>query len=133
MIRRPPRSTRTYTLFPYTTLFRSLLESQGQKRAEIGREAFLEHVWEWKAQSGGQITRQLRSLGASCDWATERFTMDEGYSAAGTKLFVEVYKQGHHYWDTRLVTWYPKFITEERRVGTMWINSSRDRWGAATS
>src|SRR3546814_9038513 len=54
-----------------------LLESQGQKRAEIGREAFLEHVWEWKAQSGGQITRQLRRLGASCDWANERFRSEE--------------------------------------------------------
>src|SRR5919107_2828145 len=58
------------------------LESQGLKRAEMGREAFLEHVWEWKAQSGGAITRQLRRLGASCDWEHERFTMDEGFSRA---------------------------------------------------
>ncbi len=58
------------------------LDSQGLKRADIGRDAFLEHVWEWKAQSGGQITRQLRRLGASCDWANERFTMDEGFSKA---------------------------------------------------
>ena len=58
------------------------LESQGLKRAEIGREAFLDHVWEWKGQSGGAITRQLRRLGASCDWAHERFTMDEGFSKA---------------------------------------------------
>ncbi len=56
------------------------LDSQGVKRTDIGREAFLDHVWEWKAQSGGQITRQLRRLGASCDWANERFTMDEGFS-----------------------------------------------------
>src|SRR3546814_12009199 len=82
-----------------------LLESQGQKRAEMGREAFLEHVWEWKAQSGGQITRQLRRLGASCDWANERFTMDEGFSAAVIKVFVELYNQGPHYPDKRLGNW----------------------------
>ena len=70
------------------------LESQGLKRAEIGREAFLEHVWEWKAQSGGAITRQLRRLGASCDWAHERFTMDEGFQRAVTHAFVELYKRG---------------------------------------
>ena len=88
-----------------------LLESQRQKRAEMGRDAFLEHVWEWKAQSGGTITRQLRRLGASCDWANERFTMDEGFSAAVTKVFVELYKQGLLYRDKRLVNWDPKFRT----------------------
>ena len=87
------------------------LESQGVKRAEIGREAFLEHVWEWKAQSGGAITRQLRRLGASCDWAHERFTMDEGFSRAVTKVFVELYRRGLAYRDKRLVNWDPKFQT----------------------
>jgi valyl-tRNA synthetase len=87
------------------------LDSQGVKRAEIGREAFLEHVWEWKAQSGGAITRQLRRLGASCDWANERFTMDEGFSAAVIKTFVELYKRGLAYRDKRLVNWDPKFQT----------------------
>jgi valyl-tRNA synthetase len=87
------------------------LESQGIKRAEIGREAFLEHVWEWKAQSGGAITRQLRRLGASCDWAHERFTMDEGFSKAVTHVFVELYKRGLAYRDKRLVNWDPKFQT----------------------
>jgi valyl-tRNA synthetase len=85
------------------------LESQGIKRAEIGREAFLEHVWEWKAQSGGAITRQLRRLGASCDWAHERFTMDEGFSRAVIHVFVELYKRGLLYRDKRLVNWDPKF------------------------
>src|ERR671920_540868 len=75
------------------------LESQGLKRADIGREAFLEHVWEWKAQSGGAITRQLRRLGASCDWAHERFTMDERH------------KRGLIYRDKRLVNWDPRFQT----------------------
>jgi valyl-tRNA synthetase len=85
------------------------LESQGLKRAELGREAFLQHVWEWKGQSGGSITRQLRRLGASCDWAHERFTMDEGFSRAVTHVFVELYKRGLLYRDKRLVNWDPKF------------------------
>src|SRR6478672_7832799 len=87
------------------------LESQGLKRQEIGREAFLEHVWEWKAQSGGAITRQLRRLGASCDWAHERFTMDERYQRAVTFTFVEMHKRGLIYRDKRLVNWDPKFQT----------------------
>jgi len=104
------------------------LDSQGVKRAEIGREAFLEHVWEWKAQSGGAITRQLRRLGASCDWAHERFTMDERYQRAVTYVFVELYKRGLIYRAKRLVNWDPKFQTaisdlevENREVqGHMW-------------
>ena len=87
------------------------LESQGVKRAEMGREAFVEHVWEWKAQSGGAITRQLRRLGASCDWANERFTMDEGFSRAVLKVFVQLYREGLLYRDKRLVNWDPKFGT----------------------
>ncbi|URD61165.1 valine--tRNA ligase [Sphingomonas sp. KRR8] len=87
------------------------LDSQGVKRAEIGREAFLEHVWEWKAQSGGAITRQLRRLGASCDWSNERFTMDPGFSAAVTRVFVELHKRGLLYRDKRLVNWDPRFQT----------------------
>src|SRR3954467_80535 len=87
------------------------LESQGVKRAEIGREAFLEHVWEWKEQSGGAIPRQLRRTGAACDWANERFTMDEGFSKAVTHVFVELYKRGLAYRDKRLVNWDPKFQT----------------------
>src|SRR5438309_3968721 len=87
------------------------LGGHGRKRAEIGREAFLEHVWEWKAQSGSAITRQLRRLGASCDWAHERFTMDEGFSRAVTKVFVELYNRGLAYRDKRLVNWDPKFQT----------------------
>jgi valyl-tRNA synthetase len=87
------------------------LDSQGIKRAEIGREAFLEHVWEWKAQSGGAITRQLRRLGASCDWAHERFTMDDRYQQAVIHTFVELYKRGLIYRDKRLVNWDPKFQT----------------------
>src|SRR5678815_5416380 len=87
------------------------LDSQGIKRADIGREAFLEHVWEWKAQSGGAITRQLRRLGASCDWSNERFTMDESFTLAVLKVFVELHKRGLVYRAKRLVNWDPKFQT----------------------
>jgi len=104
------------------------LESQGIKRQDIGREAFLEHVWEWKAQSGGAITRQLRRLGASCDWRHERFTMDEGFSKAVIKVFVELYRRKLLYRAKRLVNWDPRFQTaisdlevENREVqGHMW-------------
>jgi valyl-tRNA synthetase len=85
------------------------LESQGVKRTDLGRDAFLERVWQWKEESGGQITRQLRRLGASCDWRNERFTMDEGFSAAVTRVFVELHKRGLLYRDKRLVNWDPKF------------------------
>jgi len=87
------------------------LESQGIKRTDMPRDAFVEHVWEWKAQSGGQITRQLRRLGASCDWSNERFTMDEGFSAAVVKVFVALYREGLLYRDKRLVNWDPRFKT----------------------
>ena len=87
------------------------LEADGVKRADLGREAFVEKIWEWKAQSGGQITRQLRRLGASCDWSNERFTMDEGISAAVVKVFVDLYRQGLIYRDKRLVNWDPRFRT----------------------
>ena len=87
------------------------LESQGVKRTDMSREAFIEHVWEWKAQSGGAITRQLRRLGASVDWANERFTMDAGFSAAVIKVFVRLYRDGLLYRDKRLVNWDPKFQT----------------------
>ncbi|MEA3062600.1 MAG: valyl-tRNA synthetase [Sphingomonadales bacterium] len=85
------------------------LASQGVKRTDMGREAFVANVWEWKAQSGGSITRQLRRLGASCDWAHERFTMDEGFSRAVLKVFVQLYREGLLYRDKRLVNWDPRF------------------------
>src|SRR5690242_9489663 len=87
------------------------IAGQGLKRQELGREAFLDIVWDWKNQSGGTITRQLRRLGASCDWAHERFTMDERYQHAVTYVFVELHKRGLIYRDKRLVNWDPKFQT----------------------
>jgi isoleucyl-tRNA synthetase len=80
-------------------------------RREMGREAFVDKVWEWKAESGGTITNQLRRLGASCDWSRERFTLDEGLSAAVRKVFVQLYKQNLLYRDKRLVNWDPQFQT----------------------
>ncbi|MEA1073189.1 valine--tRNA ligase [Sphingomonas sp. LY160] len=87
------------------------LDGEGVKRTDLGRDKFLERVWDWKAESGGQITRQLRRLGASCDWSNERFTMDEGFSKAVTHVFVELHKRGLLYRDKRLVNWDPKFQT----------------------
>ena len=80
-------------------------------RRDMGRDAFIAKVWEWKAESGGAITNQLRRLGASCDWSRERFTLDEGLSAAVRKVFVQLYKQGLLYRDKRLVNWDPQFQT----------------------
>ena len=104
------------------------LNSQGVKRTDMSREAFVEHVWEWKAQSGGTITRQLRRLGASCDWANERFTMDAGFSKAVVHVFVKLYEEGLLYRDKRLVNWDPGLKTaisdlevETREVkGSFW-------------
>ncbi|WP_259779913.1 valine--tRNA ligase [Aestuariispira ectoiniformans] len=87
------------------------LDAEGIKRRDLGREKFLEKVWEWKGESGGSITNQLRRLGASCDWSRERFTMDDGLSRAVLKVFVELYKQGLIYRDKRLVNWDPKLET----------------------
>ena len=81
------------------------------KRTNYSREDFIDKVWEWKAESGGTITRQLRRLGASCDWANERFTMDEGFSKAVIKVFVDLYNQGLLYRDKRLVNWDPSLKT----------------------
>ena len=105
-----------------------MLEAEGVKRTDLGRDKFVERVWDWKAESGGTITKQLRRLGASCDWSRERFTMDEGLSKAVVKVFVELHKQGLIYRDKRLVNWDPKLHTaisdlevEQRETkGKMW-------------
>ncbi|NWG45688.1 MAG: valine--tRNA ligase [Alphaproteobacteria bacterium] len=90
---------------------RQLMERQEPGRREMGRAAFLERVWQWKAESGGTIINQLRRLGASCDWSRERFTMDEGLSRAVVKVFVDLHEQGLIYKDKRLVNWDPKLLT----------------------
>ncbi|MEE8334466.1 MAG: valine--tRNA ligase [Alphaproteobacteria bacterium] len=101
---------------------------EGENKELIGREAFIEKVWEWKAESGGVITEQQRRLGASCDWSRERFTMDDGLSRAVRKVFVSLHAEGLIYRDKRLVNWDPKLRTaisdlevEQREVtGSLW-------------
>jgi valyl-tRNA synthetase len=90
---------------------RQLMERQEPGRRDMGREKFLERVWAWKAESGGTIVKQLKRLGASCDWSRERFTMDEGLSRAVRKVFVTLYNEGLIYKDKRLVNWDPKLLT----------------------
>jgi len=87
------------------------LALEQSNRHQLGRAAFIERVWKWKAESGGTITRQLRSLGASPDWSRERFTMDEGLSAAVRKVFVALHREGLIYRDKRLVNWDPVLHT----------------------
>jgi valyl-tRNA synthetase len=107
---------------------RQLAAAGNVGRREMDRDAFVETVWKWKAESGGTIVRQLRRLGASCDWSRERFTLDEGLSAAVRKVFVQLYRDGLIYRDKRLVNWDPHFQTaisdlevEQKEVdGTYW-------------
>ncbi|TMJ58584.1 MAG: valine--tRNA ligase, partial [Alphaproteobacteria bacterium] len=87
------------------------LAEQQINKHDLGRERFIENVWEWKAESGGTITTQLRRLGASADWPRERFTMDEGLSAAVRRVFVTLYREGLIYRDKRLVNWDPEMHT----------------------
>ena len=90
---------------------RQLAAAGNVGRRDMGREAFIDKVWEWKAESGGTIVRQLRRLGASCDWSRERFTLDEGLNAAVRKVFVQLHRDGLIYRDKRLVNWDPHFQT----------------------
>ncbi len=104
------------------------LAAEGKTRHDLGREAFLDKVWEWKGESGGNITRQLRRLGSSLDWEHERFTMDEGLSTAVNEVFVKLHEEGLIYRGKRLVNWDPKLHTavsdleviSEEENGYMW-------------
>jgi valyl-tRNA synthetase len=87
------------------------LADQKIDRRDIGREAFIDKVWEWKAESGGTIQRQLRRIGASPDWERNRFTLDEGLSKAVRQIFVQMHRDGLIYRDKRLVNWDPKLLT----------------------
>ncbi len=117
------------------------LAKTGVKRTDLGRGRFLEKVWEWKAESGGAITNQLRRLGASADWPRERFTLDEDLSRAVRKVFVDLYRQGLIYRDKRLVNWDPKLhtaisdleVTQKETKGHLWhlrypVDGERDRF-----
>ncbi|MBT4522262.1 MAG: valine--tRNA ligase [Halieaceae bacterium] len=104
------------------------LEAQGQTRHDLGREKFVDKVWEWKEQSGGTITQQLRRLGSSLDWSRERFTMDPGLSQAVQKVFIDLYEDGLIYRGKRLVNWDPELHTaisdleviSEEEKGYLW-------------
>ena len=105
-----------------------LINAEGKTRHDYGREAFIDKVWEWKHQSGGAITRQLRRMGSSLDWEKERFTMDEGMSAAVQEVFIRLYEEGLIYRGKRLVNWDPVLHTavsdlevlSEEESGFMW-------------
>ncbi len=90
---------------------RNLAKANLPTRAEMGRDAFIEKVWDWKKTSGGQITQQMRRLGNSVDWKTERFTMDEGFYTAVQQAFIQLHESGLIYRGKRLVNWDPKFHT----------------------
>jgi valyl-tRNA synthetase len=107
---------------------RQLMERQLPSRREMGREAFLKRVWEWKAESGGTIVNQLKRLGASCDWSRERFTMDEGLSRAVLKVFVELYRDGLIYKDKRLVNWDPKLLTAISDLEVIQVETKGNMW-----
>ena len=107
---------------------RKVQTEEGKTRHDYGRDAFIDKIWEWKAESGNTITRQLRRLGASVDWDNERFTMDEGFYAAVQEVFIRLYKEDLIYRSKRLVNWDPKLHTaisdlevENKEVkGHMW-------------
>lgn len=104
------------------------VEAQGSSRKELGRDAFTQRIWDWKAESGGTITQQMRRLGASLDWSRERFTMDEGLSNAVNEVFIELYREDIIYKGKRLVNWDPKLntsvsdleVVNEEEPGSMW-------------
>ncbi len=104
------------------------LLAKGKDRHDLGREAFVERTWQWKEESGGTITRQLRRLGVSCDWSRERFTMDEGLSRAVREVFVSLYEEGKLRRDRYLINWCPRCRTalsdieveHEDRPGHLW-------------
>jgi len=104
------------------------LNAEGRRRTELTREQFLARVWQWRAQSGGTIARQMRRLGASVDWSRDRFTMDEGMSQAVTEAFVRLHEQQLIYRGKRLVNWDPVLLTalsdlevlSEEEPGSLW-------------
>ena len=104
------------------------LNAQGISRHDLGRESFLDKVWEWKEQSGGTITSQMRRIGASPDWEREKFTMDEGLSKAVTKAFVKLYDDGLAYRGERLVNWDPKLKTAVSDLEVAQVDKKGSLW-----
>ena len=104
------------------------LNAAGTSRLDLGRDAFIDRVWQWKAQSGGLIANQLRRLGASVDWSRDRFTMDPELSRAVTEVFVRLYREGLIYRGKRLVNWDPVLktalsdleVASQEEAGSLW-------------
>ena len=104
------------------------LEQQGLARKDMSRDDFLDRVWQWKETSGGQITSQMRRIGASADWSRERFTLDKGLSDAVYKVFIQLHEEGLIYRGNRLVNWDPKLgtaisdleVISEEELGSLW-------------
>ena len=105
---------------------RKLQAEDGKTRHDLGRDAFIDKIWDWKHESGGHITRQLRRLGASVDWGRERFTMDEGLSEAVVEVFVRLYDEGLIYRGKRLVNWDPVLHTAISDLEV--VNAEEDGW-----
>ena len=104
------------------------LREEGTNRYELGREKFLERVWDWKEQYGNRIMSQLRSLGSSCDWDRQRFTMDEGCSAAVREVFVSLYDKGLIYQGTRITNWCPNCNTAISDIEVEHENENGHLW-----
>jgi valyl-tRNA synthetase len=105
-----------------------LINAEGKTRHDYGREAFIEKVWQWKGQSGGTITRQLRRMGSSLDWEKERFTMDEGMSAAVREVFIQLYREGLIYRGKRLVNWDPVLHTAVSDLEVLSTEENGSMW-----
>ena len=105
-----------------------LLNSEGQSRHALGREKFVERIWQWKEESGNTIGQQLRRMGASVDWATHRFTMDPGFTNAVHAVFIDLYKQGLIYRGKRLVNWDPVLLTAVSDLEVMYTEEEGSLW-----
>ncbi len=104
------------------------LKKEGKRKEDLGREKFIEKVWEWKKEYGGKITGQLRRLGSSCDWSRERFTMDEGLSRAVVRHFVDLYKEGLIYRGKRIINWCPRCQTALSDIEVEYENKKGHLW-----
>ena len=105
-----------------------LLSKEGKTKYDLGRDAFIERVWEWKEESGGKIAKQFRRLGASVDWTRDRFTMDEGCSRAVREVFVSLYEDGLIYRGKRLVNWDPQLHTAVSDLEVLSADESGNLW-----
>ena len=107
------------------------LRSEGKAKSDVGREGFLDAAWEWKNEYGNRISKQLRKLGASCDWSRERFTLDEGMSRAVLQVFVNLYNEGLIYRRHRMGNWCPNCLTNISDIEVEYVNQNSNLWHLA--